>query len=360
MKKSSGFSVMELLLAVSISTMVIGIVTYLIHNFFSEQKNMETWSAGQLEMSMALRTIEGDIRNVIRMDPVENLSNSSSVEYFGLTSLSPGMEPSVCLNDNGASVIRYTTLDRKQRSERVLRAWSEMADSNKTGASHELRLTADETEASMFTATKMPVEVVLVDADRRYLRRYTVVSKRMSLSTNLDPYDDLPKVDSFGAPVTFKYASAILKNPTNISGSAITSKTAVFITGSEVYSSRTYSLCLRKSDRSLIRFDENTREETVLLQNPHVDFTIESFRVGYMATRAGIRVEPASFLPEMLSLSNMACINTVMFTLNLNASESLLKRNQSQTVGELKTQIMRQRTVYSQNLSIKRPLSCQQ
>ncbi|WP_374000921.1 type II secretion system protein J [Bdellovibrio bacteriovorus] len=359
MKKNSGFSIMELLLAVSLSTMVIGIVTYLIHNFFSETKSMETWSSGQLEMSMALKTIEGDIRNVIRMDPVENLTSSSSVEYFGMTSLSPGMEPSICLNQDGASVIRYTTLDRKQRSERVLRAWSEMADANKTGNAHELRLTADETEASMFNASKMPVEVVLVDADRRYLRRYTVVSKRMNLSSNLDPYDDLPKTDSFGAPIIFKFASAILRTPANVGGSAIISKTAVFITGTEVYSSRTYSLCLRKSDRSLIRYDENTREETVLLQNPHVDFTIESFRVGYMATRAGLRVEPASFLPEMLNLPNLECINTVMFTLNLNASDSLLKRNQSQAVGELKTQIMRQRTVYSQNLSIKRPLSCQ-
>ncbi|MGE9745406.1 PulJ/GspJ family protein [Bdellovibrio bacteriovorus] len=359
MKKNSGFSVMELLLAVSISTIVIGIVTYLIHNFFSEQRNLEVWSGGQLEMSMALKNAEGDIRNVIRFDPVENLTSASSVAYFGLTSLTAGLEPSVCLNDATGSVIRYTTLDRKQRSERVLRAWSELADVNKTGSSHELRLTADSSDSSMFGSSKSPREIVLVDADRRYIRRYKVASHTMRLNATLDPYDDQPRVDSFGNPIKFNYVSVILKSPPTANGSTITPKTSVFITGTEVYSSNTYYLCLRKSDRSLIKFDENSRQETVLLQNPHADFTINSFKIGYLATKSGLRVEPANFIPDMLNASNNVCFNTVLFDLKLDASDSYLKRNQTQTVGDIKSTISRQRTVFSQNLNLKRPLSCQ-
>lgn len=358
MKHKSGFSVIELLTAMSISIMVVATVTYLLYGFFAEQRNLDVWSGGQFEMSLALNNIEGDVRNVIRLDPTENLTSAGADEYFGLTSIPVGMEPPVCANDATGSVIRYTTLDRKQRPERVLRAWSEVVDVNETGPSHELRLSADNSDASMFGDSRSPKELVLVDADRRYIRRYKVSSHLMNLGGNLDPYDDLPKNDSFGNPIIYNFARVSLRSPSTVDSSPIPIKTSVFITGTEAYSSSTYYVCLRRSDRSLIKFDENTGADTVLLKNPSVDFTVGSFNIGYLATKPGLRVEPPNFVTDMLTATNRTCFNTVLLDLKLNASAAYLDRNKDQAVGEIKTDIKRQRTVFSQNLNMKRPLMC--
>lgn len=357
-RRTHGFTLVETLLAIIISSMVIGIVTYLVHNFFSEQRNLEVWSSGQLEMSSSLKDLDGDIRNIVRLDPTENLTSSGTSEYFGLTSIPSGKEPSVCLNDSTSSVFRYTTLNRKLRSERMLRAWSETADADKTNQSNELRITADATLKSLFNSNGGPKELSLVDADRRYIRRYRVSSHTMNLDSRLDPYTGLPAVDGAGAPMTFDYVSVYLRMPLNVEASAINKKTAVFITGSEVYASNTFYVCLRRSDHSLIKYNEVTEEVEVLLPNPQVDFSIESFKVSYFATKAGIRVEPANFVQDMLTAANSACHDTVLLRLNLKASDAYLARSANQGIADTKADINRSRTVFSQNLNVKRPLGC--
>lgn len=357
-KHSYGFTVTELLLAVSISGMVIGLTTHLIYSFFSEQKNLEVWSSGHLEMSSALRMIEGDLRNVVRLEPMENLTADKLSFYFGVTSISPELTPSICLNNPKASVIRYTTLNRKQRSERTLRSWSEEEDVNQVGKAHELRVTADATSASMFGYNRSPREIVIVDADRRGIRRYLTSGSYMYLGSNLDPYDDQPKVDALGLPIIFPYAATNLKSSLSAIGAGVYQSASVMITGSEVYASDTYMICLRGSDGSLIRYNENTKEQDVLLQNSNADFTIESFEVGYLATRPMTRVEPGNFQADMLALPNPACVDSILLTITLKGSDAYIRRNAEQNVGDIKANISRNRIVYSQNLHEKRPLLC--
>ncbi|WP_374078069.1 type II secretion system protein J [Bdellovibrio bacteriovorus] len=353
MKK--GFTVVELLLAVGLSALVVSTATYLLHQFFSEHKNLEVWSSGQFEMSSALKDIEGDVRNIVRFDPKEE----GAQEYLGIAAIAAGSEPSQCLNTADAPVMRYTSLDRKSRSERVLRAWSEVDSSGKTQPKDELRISADNSTSSLFTQSKGPKEIVLVDADRRYIRRYEVVRHVMHLNSNTDPYDNLPKVDSFGNPVFFNYVSVFLNNPKGIVNENTNKKASVFVTGSEVYNSRTYFVCLRKTDRSLIKINQATNEVSVLLLNTNADFEIERFVIGYLGTRRGVRVEPANFQANMAGATG-DCVNTILLEINLKATQAFINRTQQNAVGEVKKDIVRRRTVFSPNLNIKRPLSCQE
>lgn len=358
MKSISGFSLVELLLAIGLTTLVVGTTTSLIHYYFAEQKNLDVWSSGQLEMSMALKSIEGDMRNVVRIDPNENLYVTTSPRFFGMTGINEGDQPSECLSGPGASVIRYTSLDRSKRSERLQRPWSEKGDAGLSGPNHELRISADYTDKSLFREATAPREIILVDADRRYIRRYAVVAHAMKLNSSLDPYDDTPKVDTAGNAVVFNYATARLNSPMNAKNAFVDKIPAVFVTGSEVYESNTFYLCLRASDRSLIKINQNSQEVSILLQNNNIDFEIDSFNVGYLSTKGGLRVEQASFIEDMINSPQNLCFNTVRFEIRLRPTVVTTRRNANVSVRDTKTAIVRDRTVFSQNLNINRPISC--
>lgn len=354
MKKNAGFTMIELLLAVGLSTLVVGATTYLIYQFFSEHRSLEVWSSGQFEMSSSLRDLEGDIRNIVRLDPIEQGAD----KYLGLRQVAAGLEPSVCLNDASSPVFRYTSLDRRRHSETLLRAWSEEANSGKKNGADELRITYDGTADTLFNSERAPREIVLVDADRRYLRRYVVDGFIPRMNTNLDPYDDAPKVDTYGQPIYFSYVSVYLKNPPGIRGEEVTKASSVFITGSEAYAANTYFVCLRKKDRALIKYDQVAQQEKVLLHNPMEEFEIDALRVGYLGTRPNVRVEPESFLFAVTD-ELTECMNTVFLELKLKANSRFADRNKGQMIGDLKSDILRRRTVFSPNLNMKRPISCQ-
>lgn len=357
MKNRRGFSLIEVMLAMAISAIVVGMATYLIYGFFSQQRNLDVWSAGQIEMSMALRDVDGDIRNVVRLDPSENLDASGVENYYGLTSVSAADSPEPCLNDEASSVVRYTSLNRLKNSERLLRAWSEQTDAGKVGSANELRLTSIPGMGALFEKDRVPREIVLVDADRRSIRRYAVVGETLHENVDADPYDDLPKKDAAGTPILFTYRSVLLKMPGDVRGAPVAAKTAVFITGSEAYASNTFFLCLRKDDRSLIRVDQSTGNVDVLVKTPQPDYEMDSFRAGYLATKTGVRIEAAQFAPDMLVLPGKDCVNAVRFDLRLRPTEALRRKSEGELASAVGL-ISRTRTVYSENLSAKRPVSC--
>lgn len=351
--KDAGFTLTELLVTTVISGLILSAAVTILHQVFAENRNLQGWSTGQFEMTMALRELESDIRNIVRLQPPEGVSTR---EYFGLTSLNAGEEPSQCANGTGASVIRYTTLDRHRQAESLLRAWSEKNDSGKLTAANELRVTADKTPDSLFHGTDDPSEIVLVDADRKYLRRYSTAKVTMNLDYGFDPYDDLAKTDSFGLPILFNFASVLLKNPKGIGGAATPIIDATLITGSEAYASKTYVICLRKSDRSLIKIDEADDSEIVLMNNPTDDFEIERFSITYMATKKGVRVEPAGFQANMAGV-NAECINTISFELSLVVSAAVKAAGGAMHVPDTE-KILRRRVIFSPNLNSDRAGKC--
>jgi hypothetical protein len=357
MSNSKGFSITEILLGIALGGMVIVSTASILYYFFTERNRLETWSSGQLEMSVAVKSIESDLRNVARMEPMEDLRTVNDSLYFGLTSINAGEEPSVCNNSVTSSVFRYTTLNRLWPQAKSMRTWSEVDSSDKTGAANELRVTVDATEDALFSNSKLPKEIVLVDADRRYIRRYDVVSRTLHLNMTTDPYDDLPKTDTSGNPVVFNYASVLLKRPNGITGNEITAKPAVFITGSDVYASSTNFVCLRKSDRSVIRYNELTGQTDVLLSNTAKDFNIQTFVVKYLATKKGIRVDPVNFFTSTLSNPSGACVNTIY----VNVSGEVLRNAESASQNkDIKHTVSRNRTIFATNLNSQRPLLCTQ
>ncbi|MGZ3827037.1 MAG: PilW family protein [Bdellovibrio sp.] len=353
---SRGYTIIELMLAMGLATLVIAGTLNIIYYFFSEKTNLDSWSSTQIDMSFALKDLENDLRNVVRMDPTEDLFTSGDGDYLGLSSISAGNEPKICLNDSNYSVLRYTTLDRFLRSERLLRSWSEKNDAGKNSPANELRITADATSNSLFSADRKPAEIVVVDADRRYIRRYEVSSAEMHLNSPLDPYDDTPKKDANGNPITFNYVSVFLKIPKNAKGTPIDKTASVFITGSEIYASTTNIVCIRTSDKSLVKADLLQDKTTVSFQSNSKEFNVESFTAKYLGTKKGIRVDPVNFFTDMVADPQGTCVNTVF--LELKASLLVKSSSQTNTKSTAKNIVGRARTIFATNLNSKRALSC--
>lgn len=355
MRTERGFSLLEMLTSLALSGVILTSAGFILQQLFSESKNLETWSASQFEMSLSLRELEAELRNVVRLEPMET---GAGRDYMGVLSLRPGEQPSFCLNDEGASVIRYTTLERRKKAAMLLRGWAENLSVGESGAAHELRVTASTEWHSLFQDAGAPSEVVVVDADRRYIRRYEVAGYNMHLNYSLDPYDDQPKTDNFGAAKIFNFASVHLRMSRNQGGAQALVRPLTVITGSEVYGANTYVVCLRASDRSLIKWNTVTEEEKVLLANPTNDFEIRSFRVQYLGTQRSRRVETANFTDEMTDAAG-ECVNTVAFEIHLQANESLQRRNQNLMIQDIKDKIVRRRVIFSPNLNSRRPVRCE-
>ncbi|WP_373999555.1 prepilin-type N-terminal cleavage/methylation domain-containing protein [Bdellovibrio bacteriovorus] len=360
MKRSSrGFTMIELLLAMSLAALVIAGTVQVIYYFFSEKKNLDDWSAAQIDMSLAIKNVENDVRNIVRLEPTEDLLSANDGLYFGLSSLKPQEAPEECMADAAHSVFRYTTLDRVLRSERTLRAWSESGDADKTGEANELRVSADATMSSLFQSGKAPTEISLVDADRRFIRRYEVGAVTMNLNSARDPYDGLPKTDANGNPLRFNYASVFLKMPKNAQGAAVQKRPSVFVTSSEVYASSTVIVCLRKTDLNLIKIEPLTNKVSILLQNRPSEFNVSSFVAKYLGTRKGVRVDPANFMDDTVSDPNGYCVNSVF--LELKASLPLRNQTGAATSSNVtKNNVTRARTVFAPNLNAKRAVACLQ
>lgn len=352
MKNSRGYTLIEVMLAGALATLVISSTMGFLFYFFSEKTRLDNWSSGQIEMSMAIKNIEREIRNIVRMEPAEDLRSSKDGLYFGLTSIPVGEEPSVCLNDATHSVFRYTTLSRSLRQEKSLRAWSEVTSADKNLPSDELRVTTDNTDAALFSNKNLPAEILVVDADRRYIRRYRVTSRVNHLNSTTDPYDDAPRTDAAGNPITFNYASIFLARPTGIQGAKTALLPAVFVTGSDIYASNTYFVCMHKTENKLIKYNAIQDKQEVLLAGKAPEFVIQSFVVGYLATKKDVRVDAVNFVPSTLTATGV-CVNTVYLTLT---AENIAPNTTASK--DTKTSISRSRAVYATNLGSRRPLNC--
>ncbi|WP_413291217.1 type II secretion system protein J [Bdellovibrio sp. HCB337] len=357
MKQNKGYTIVELMMAMGLSFLVISSTVGILVYFFSEKHRLDVWSAGQLEMSTAIKMIESDIRNIVRLELSEDLRGANDSLYFGLTSVPPGEEPAICANNATSSVIRYTSLNRIVRQETLMRSWSEENSVDQAGPAHELRVSEDGTQLSLFSTNNIPAEIVLVDADRRYTRRYQVASRVFHLNMNLDPYDDLPKTDALGNPILFNYASVFLRRPRGITNNPTTAKPAVFVTGSDVYASNTVFICLRRTDNSVIKHNPVTNQTMVILENNSKDFSLRSFVVSYLNTKKGTRVDPTIFFPSVLASPDGNCVNAVHVNIQAELTQAQDGTTQNK---EINTDIIRRRTIFAHNLSVKRPASCNQ
>lgn len=355
MKK--GFSLVELIFALGLSLLVSGISLVMMYQITTEGKKIDNWASAAFRTSETFNALENDIKNTIALDPYEDFSSADYL-YLGVTSIPPTKGPPTCENTSSFHVFGMTRIQRLLRGEKSFRLWSEVDNVNKNGSVDELRISADNTTLSLFQASKFPKEIIIVDADRRYSRRYKVNSYTMKLNFNLDPNDDLPKLDTFGNPIVFNYASIFLQMPKSMDNFTNTTKTAAFISGSEVYASDTIVVCIEKGTGNLIKINTSDSTQRVLLPNPLDEYSIKSFNVSYFSTKSGVRVDPVNFFSDMLTSANRTCVNTISLFLELEPTPALLAKMNILQAGEIKKHLTQRRTIFMQNIHNKRPIAC--
>lgn len=351
----TGFSLIEVLVALGISTIVLlGAGSYFY--YFSNQHSLFTqWSSVHQDSYISLDHLQNDLRNIVLINPAEDLSALNDNKYFGLASLAGAEVPSDCLNNADFNSLRTTILNRKRSPVKTLRLWDETSSSGGAGPIHELRVTYDGTPNSLFQAGYAPQEIILVDADRRFTRRYEVVRHTMEIGTSIDPSDDINK-----APRHFSYARVFLKNPKSAVGVAIPKRPAVFVTSSEVFESSTAVYCTTSADKTVIRKTSGSVPISHVFKVTNLDYSLKSFKFKFARTRSTQRVEDSIFLDSIFDPSQFRCTNLLKFQLEIEPSAIRIEKMKSQNMsGSASTTIKRSRTLFLPNLSSVRQVSCQ-
>jgi prepilin-type N-terminal cleavage/methylation domain-containing protein len=353
-RSNRGFSLLEIMVALGISSVVLAGATAYLFYFFNQHSLFDQWSGVHQDSYVSLEKLQNDLRNVISLSPVEDLRTIvGDKKYFGLASLTGAEVPGACLNNADFNAIRVTTLNRKKIPEKTLRLWDESISSGLPGAAHEIRISADATASSLFQAGYTPKEIVLVDADRLYTRRYEVVSATLHLGTTIDPTDDVNK-----APTIFNYARVHLKNPKDLANLTNPKKVAVFVTSSEVFDASTSVYCVDSADKIVKGIDTTTGTAVNLFEITNNDFLLKSFRFVFAKTHLSARLEDSSFSPNIFAPSLLGCANVVKFKLELTPTAGRLLKLKAQNIAEGSANIKRSRTLFLPNLQLKRAVGC--
>lgn len=351
----TGFSLIEVLVALGISSIVLlGAGSYFY--YFSNQHNLFTqWSSVHQDSYISLDHLQNDLRNIVLINPAEDLSALNDNKYFGLASLSGREVPPDCLDNAAFNSLRTTILNRKRPPAKTLRLWDETISSGGAGPIHELRVSYDGTPNSLFRAGYAPQEIIIVDADRRFTRRYEVVSHTMELGTSIDPSDDINK-----APRLFSFARVFVKRPKSAVGVSISKKPAVFVTSSEVFESSTAVYCTTRADKTVVRKTPTLVPNFNVFQVNNLDYSLKSFKFTFARTRTTQRVEDSSFLDSIFDPSQFRCTNLLKFQLEIEPSAARIAKMKFQNMsGSASTTIKRSRTLFLPNLNSVRQVSCQ-
>lgn len=348
-----GMSLIETLIAAAISLVVLGGATSFIYYFFTQNSLFEQWSGSHQDSFLSLEQLQNDLRNVISLSPYEDLAVLNDSKYFGVATLDAAQKPTYCSLTPNFNVIVATTLSRKKRPEKILRVWDEIASSGQVGSANEIRITADSSVDSLFSATSGPREITIIDADRRYTRRYRVVSYVMHLGTNVDPSDDVNR-----APQTFDYVSVFVDNPVTSTGVVNPRRLAVFITSSEVFESDTSVYCFNPSVQALQKVSLSSAVTEESFRSHSKDFDVSAAKFEFAKTSQSTRVEATSFYPDIFDLAIDNCVNVLKLTIELSPTATRIDKAKIQSSGEVSKRMIRSRMLFLPNLNYRRPVSC--
>lgn len=352
-RRDLGFTAIEILIAVALSTLVAaGALSFLFY-FFAQFNLFDQWSGSHQDSSLSLEQIQNDLRNIVLLNPAEDLSAINDFRYYGVATLAASVAPTYCASDANFNVALTTSLSRKKRPEKVLRVWDEIASSGKSGATHELRLTADATTDSLFNSSSSPKEITIIDADRFYTRRYKVISYKMNIGTTIDPVDDVDR-----APNTFNYVSVLVENTKTVTGLINPKRRAVFVTSSEVFESATEVYCYNKNTKTIFRSNLATGVGADLFQVRGLDYDIVASKFLFAKTSPKQRLENATFFNSTFTSGVAGCINVMKIEIDLNPSAARKEKAKFQGSNEVYKKMVRSRMIFLPNLSFKRPISC--
>lgn len=331
---------MEIVVATAIASVVLVALSALMSENVREVMKFERSNEGWLEAVSGAADLNLALKNVPRLDPPEDLLKTGDRLFSGVTNVPDGFAPAVCRSGPGFAMLRFTSLNRQQPSERILRPWL-TSSAGQGGAANELRITATDGR-SAFLKANPPRELFLVDADNFAKRRYKVVSFE-NRNTNLNPYDDQPVNGA-----TFRYTAVLLASPKGLGGITMEPIDNKFVSSSMVFPSRTAIVCMSK-EGSLIETDEEGNTRT--LMNIFASRLVaERFLVEFAGSASATRVDLLPFFPDLITSLTRDCLNMVRFRVNI--------LNPVGGANDPRNRLELERLVLLNNLHSTRPLSC--
>ncbi len=315
-----GFSLMELIIAAGIFSMLMLIVSWMMVFFFGRFYQSYGKALIKNDFQLFSKVYFPQLKNAIRLDPGEDLYDVGDAAYRGIIGMSQSVHDCDYEFDNdeedeARSILRYTVLRNRVGNERVLRGWND-SSSGETGADHELRISYTDTGRQPFQVVGQDKEIAIVDVDGLYTRRFKVDSWARTVGTGLDPFDDQPVTGG-----DFTYTRLLLLQPERVGGVALDPLDRWFVTHSSVFITSTHVIC-SKGDK-IVDINESTGEERTILDLASGAYALSRFTVSFGATGSGSRVDSRQFKPfRYLSIDERDCFNNVVFRIDVQGRNS--------------------------------------
>lgn len=343
MKK--GLSLIEILLGISIGSILIGGGGFLLKKVFQSSSSTLKEQSEAVESQRALNHLERVLHNTALIFPAEGFGAANDQLYRGLAgvdSLALIDDVSECKFEKDPagkerySIVRLTTLKHLVVPQRLLTAWNEK-DINSVA----LRLgipNDNQKGMPLLENGKGDLEILLIDADSIAIRHYIVNNATLDTSKNVLPVDHWSVSVSLGTTFT-----GVVQNPIPQS----------FITDSMVYGVTTSVICVNRNGELIEKNMLNKAVQT-LLKLPREALRIDGFRLTYANSPAKAQLSKDLFFDfPHRDLAKAQCINVAEVQITVGPTPLPNGNPASITARETHS-----RMVLLNNFDSRRPATC--
>ena len=318
--KNKGFTLLELMIAGSLGCILLFFgYTILVSSIKTSNQSDQT-NEGWLEATSAGTILNLQLKNVLRIEPAENLVENGPAVYSGIMPIFGENAPKDCEKSENYSVLKLTTILRRKNSERILRKW----DPNSAGAigpSNKLHISFTK-DVSVFSQPNPPKELALLDIDGRFKRRYEVVSFE-NVHTTEHPNTGLTSMDASGKPIFYDYTKVLLNDPSLGDGTLRVKhldedSEVSFITNSMMLPTETFYVCVSKTTGDVVQIRNNQSWGLFRLGNKKTK--ILKLKFSFANSDGKSRIDQLPFLEQLETYPKRTCVDLVKFQLTISTN----------------------------------------
>lgn len=299
LNRQSGYSLLELMVAVGISTVLVAVGAGLVTQSFRGQ-NLVFSSFTPTEFRLQVESLRMELTNTLKLEPPMDLFVPGDQKFIGFSDINPSQAPvgsavvgaSQCRllssdETESSSIFFSASIDRSRSFAKVLRFWEESSlsvpkeDPKFLYRNIIVNFSEDPQFPFQESASNPPSYLLLIDADGVRTRLYRVVRIK-SFSNSPINYSSL-KEDGGNYPHTeieVELIKTLAGNP------GVPSSQLGFITDSLVYAVQLNMFCLDAQTGGLVSFDPFRPEKRkLLLQKEDSGFILNRFLVEFSGTR---------------------------------------------------------------------------
>lgn len=367
---NNGFTLIEVLVSLVISGIILmASVSLMVSTASVEGDSIK--ASQQIDLVMTLNGVRDKLSNVTKLYPSHDLYDPEDKLYYGLSDIrGENLLKDIC--HEGHALI-YTLTDTTKSPTKTLRYWNE-GNLNAPGISKTLVTQFDEGEnfSSSFKAfetlqtNEPPKELIAIDADGKIKRNYLInkivnyTSPQVSDSITNEPYADPHVAITVEAPRTLKSNQA-----------ADINSLASFLTGSLLYPSNTFYVCLEKDTKHLIEgylYKPNLKKTLMMSGQSRTNLTSLNFE--FIGTRPDKKINVIDYFTDLpLAKSVISAVTTKQNTSEYEIQTTrecvnivrltLMAELVSNKQGGRSEIIKNQKTVFINNFMPDRPVKCQ-